>query len=60
MTIKELIDVLEELAECEGDDAGVINNNNIPIEEAVTMFDGRVKVVTSDEYMQLLQNNFSR
>ena len=59
MTIRELIDVLEELAELEGEDAEVVNNNCIPIEEAVTTFDGRVKVVTSNEYIQLLQNNFS-
>lgn len=59
MTIRELIEDLEEIAEYEGDDAQIVNINNTPIEEAVEMFDGNVMLVTSTEYVKLLKNNFN-
>lgn len=57
MTIRELIEDLEDIAFEEGDDIEVINYQHIPIEEAVELNNNKVMLVTSKQYIKILEQN---
>ena len=54
MTIRDLIEDLEDIAFEEGDDVEIITYSGTPREEAVELTNGKVMLVTSKQYMKIL------